>query len=151
MSRENVEIVRRVYETLNLAERRVARRGDQVLPSPEQIAEMMGELFDPDVEVQQMAGIVGTAGTFRGYDGLLRARAELAEGLVDLEWRPDEPFDELGDRVVVGVRASSTGRASGVRSELQIAHLWELKDGRVVRWVVYPSRAEALEAVGLRE
>jgi ketosteroid isomerase-like protein len=148
MSRENVEIVRRVYETLNRAESRT-RRGD--LLSSEQIAATMGELFDPDVELEQMAAILGTAGTFRGYDGLLRARAELAEGLADIEFRPVGPFDEVGDCVVVAVRALSTGRASGVRSEAQLAHLWELKDGRVVRWVVYPTHGEALEAVGLRE
>jgi ketosteroid isomerase-like protein len=44
------------------------------------------------------------------------------------------------------------GRGSGVEVERHTAHLWTLRNGRVVRWELgYTNRREALKAVGLAE
>jgi ketosteroid isomerase-like protein len=55
------------------------------------------------------------------------------------------------DRVVVFVRVVAKGSASGVPIELPDAHVVSIRNGRVASTRVYRDRAEALEAVGLRE
>jgi hypothetical protein len=47
------------------------------------------------------------------------------------------------------MRAVGTGRRSGVRTDMRFAHLWRLKDRRAVRWSIYPTLDEALEAAGI--
>jgi ketosteroid isomerase-like protein len=146
MSRENVEIVRRVYEAWN----RYAGTGFEEAASNPEVVALVGELFDPDVEVQQLADIPGTGGTFRGYEGLLASAGELMADLDDIQFTLGENF-EVGELVVFAVTASGKGRTSQVPAEMRLGHLWELRDGRVVRWVVYPTADAALEAVGLGE
>ena len=143
MSRENVEVVQRIYDALN-------RGQSEEIASDPRTAELVAELFDPEVVLEQLADIPGTSGTFRGYQGLLQSSRELVDALEDIRFEPED-FIEQRECVVVPVRASATGRESGVPVDLRIAHVWELRGGRVVRWVVYGSRAEALEAVGLQE
>lgn len=41
--------------------------------------------------------------------------------------------------------------ASGVELEMPATWIIELRDGKIVFWQTYTDRAEALEAVGLRE
>ena len=146
MSRENVEVVRRVYEAWNRYWG-TAREGAAFNP---EVVDLVGELFDPDVEVQQLADILGTGGTFRGYEGLLASAGELVADLDDIQFTLGEHF-EVGQLVVFAVTATGKGRKSQVPVEMRLGHLFELRGGRVVRWVVYPSADAALEAVGLRE
>lgn len=81
---------------------------------------------------------------------MLAGWRELTEGLREIRFQVEEEFD-LGDRVVVAVRAHATGRESGTPVAIRVGHLFELREGRVTRWVVYLSPADALEAVGLTE
>jgi ketosteroid isomerase-like protein len=43
------------------------------------------------------------------------------------------------------------GKGSGAPFEIDVAHLWTVRDGVVVRGHGYANRAEALEVVGLSE
>ena len=139
MSQENVEIVRRVYELFNRGVR------------PDALSdEWLATIFDPAVELQQLADIPGTAGTFRGYEGLRHSGRELFEALEDIRFELLE-HAAGGELVAFAVRASGRGRESGVPAEMQIGHLFELRAGRVARWVVYANPEEALEAVSTRE
>ena len=84
----------------------------------------------------------------------LRGRAEVIEFFQDFrEAFPDAragPFEfvEIGERrVVVGFPVVGTGRASGVRTEIEIWQVWELAEGGIpVRVSEYPDRAAALRA-----
>ena len=145
MSRENVETVRRIYEAWN---RLAAQPPDEAFGSD--AFDFVDEFFSPDVELRQLGDIPGTGGTFRGHAGLLEAGRELLEGLDDIRFIPRRCSD-AGDRVGFHVTASAKGRASGAPVERQLGHLWELREGQVVRWVVYPTPDEAFEALGLRE
>ena len=147
MSRENVETVRRIYAAFESFDRGTP---EATAANPDVLA-FVQETIDPDVELEQLAAIPGTGGTFRGYAGLLAAWQELAEGFEGLRFVPQREFDAGEGRVVVDVLALATGRESGVRPETRLGHLLELRDGRVVRWTVFPTLAEALEAVGLPE
>ena len=55
------------------------------------------------------------------------------------------------ERVLVFVRVSATGRDSGAPVNLPAAHEITIRDGYVVRFKVYLSRDDALEAAGLAE
>ena len=147
MSKENVEIVRRLYETIN----QVGVAAIYALPDATR-REMHAQFFDPELEVRQSSEIVfDTAGTFHGYEGFIEAARELVEGIGDLRFDVGEAFD-AGNQVVFKVRGVATGNASGVPVESRlIAHLWELKDGLIRRWIVYPTVAEALAAAGLQK
>ncbi len=139
MSRENVEVVRAIYDRV-LAKGRLTEAVSDVIP----------ELFDPEIEVQQMEGFMGTAGTFHGYEGLRRSTLELLRVFDDFHIVPERHF-EAGDSVVTFARGRGRGRSSGVEVDTLVGHLWQLRAGRVVRLVVYPTPNEALEAVGLQE
>ena len=139
MSRENVEIVRRMYEGLNSGVRADALSD-----------EALATIFDPGVEMQQLADLAGTAGTFRGYEGLRQALREVHEALKDNRWELLE-HAASADRVAFKVRISAIGWASGVPAEIRVGHLFELRAGRIVRWVIYANPEQALEAVGLSE
>lgn len=141
MAQGNVEIVKRVYAAIN----RALVEGTE----PNRVTlEQLRALFDPEVEIRQMDDIAGTAGTFRGYAGLAQAAAELMADLLDIQFTANEYF-EVSDTVVADATAAAKGRESGVPIKIRVGHLWQLRDGRVVRWVVHRNLEEALEAAGL--
>jgi ketosteroid isomerase-like protein len=74
----------------------------------------------------------------RGYE--LYAAGDL-EGVTALD---------AGEAVVVPVRISGSGRASGAKLETRLTHLWVLRDGRVILGEVDRTTEEALEAAGKR-
>jgi uncharacterized protein len=132
MSRENVEVVRSLYEAFDSNDTDAATR-----------------LTDPDVE-WTTAERVPHAGTYRGRDRVRQfledQRAPFAEFLIE----PEE-FFERGDQVVAFLRIRARPAGSDAVVELRIGHLWTVRDGRVLRGWSYPERENALEAAGLSE
>jgi ketosteroid isomerase-like protein len=87
---------------------------------------------------------------FRGRDGLKRWTVKTRE--VWGEWRFElERFIDMGERILVFVHLVAEGGISGVRLERDTAHVWTLANGKVTKCQVYLDRAEALEALGLKE
>jgi uncharacterized protein len=64
-------------------------------------------------------------------------------------WRvvPAE-FVEIGDYVVVLACYIGRGKGSGVEIRQEGAHVFKLRDGKVVRLEIFADRAKALESVG---
>ena len=62
-----------------------------------------------------------------------------------------ERFWDKDDKVLVFVRVTGRGQASGAEFEIRIGHLWTVRDGLVVRGRGYGDRSEALEAAGVSE
>ncbi len=56
-----------------------------------------------------------------------------------------------GDEVFLWVRFAGHGAASGIPLEMELAHVYALRDGKAARVVEYMDRKEALEAAGLRD
>lgn len=138
MTRTNVEVVQRLYEGLNSG----------FLQGPG-AAELVGELFDPGVEMRQLDDIAGTSGTFHGFAGLFQAQSEIYDVFVDVQWRMEEHV-EFNGGVVARTRVLATGGASGLPTETpDIGHLFELRDGRILRFIVYGTFRRALAAAGL--
>ena len=136
MSREDVEVVRRVFEA-------TARRDSATVL----------ELYDPEVECDfarsPLTRLVG-ADVYRGHDGVRRWVRDRNEVW---EWTEDECTEliDAGEQVVSVVTSRGRGRASGVEVEhADYAGVWTIRDGKVVRVIWLPTRGEALEAAGLQ-
>jgi ketosteroid isomerase-like protein len=137
MSEENVETIARLY--------------DEFLAKPERLASSeQFAYFDPAVELHQSESLLGTQGTFHGYDGLGFAGREVFETFRAAHYVPKRLVD-AGDQVVATVEFRAIGKESGVRVVETVAHVWTLKGGRITAWHVYIDPAEALEAVELSE
>ena len=137
MSRENVEIVRQVYEA-------AASRD----------AAAVFALYDPLVELDAsrlgLAGGAGTAGISRGHEGLRSFFREWHEAWGNIEYSYEELID-AGEQVIAVVNRHARGRASGIEVERPFALLWTLREGKVIRVAWFLSRADALEAAGVSE
>jgi ketosteroid isomerase-like protein len=137
MSKENVEIVRRVFDATT------ARDAATVLA-----------LYDPEVELDftrsPLTRLVG-ADVYRGHDGVrswARDRFEVWESAED---ECTELID-AGEHVISVQISRGRGRASGVEVEhANYAGVWTIRAGKIVRAVWFRTREEALEAAGLSE
>jgi ketosteroid isomerase-like protein len=58
---------------------------------------------------------------------------------------------DRGDEVVVIIHERARLRDSDTVLDRDLAHVWTVRDGRGVRFRVFKTRAEALEAAGLSE
>jgi len=75
-----------------------------------------------------------------GHEGLLRFAALQTEAFEEFWVQPQEMID-AGDRVVVPVRFGGRAQHTGLEVVFDVVHVCTARDGK----------AEALEAVGLRE
>jgi ketosteroid isomerase-like protein len=124
----SIEVVRRAYEAF--------KRFD---------AEALIEIADPEIEFANSAAAPG--GTYRGHTGVRRYFKEV-EGAFGDRWDAEiERIAEAGEnRVILIARIFGEGKA-GEPLELRVAHVWELRDGRLLRGTVYLDPERALEAV----
>jgi ketosteroid isomerase-like protein len=140
MSRENVEVIRRLYET-------------GVTPfdaAPDQINRIFRDYLDEQFEVRLPPDYPEGEPVFRGRDGAAELGAMLRATWG--KWRLEpKRFLDAGDRVVVFVRILAKGGASGVPIEVETAHVWTIRGARVTSVHAYRDRSQALEAAGLEE
>jgi ketosteroid isomerase-like protein len=81
---------------------------------------------------------------------IVRFFMDQAETFEEFRVEP-ERFWDTDDRVLVFLRTTGRGAASGAGFDIRIGHLWTLREGLVVRGEGHANRDEALEAAGLRE
>lgn len=106
---------------------------------------MPWDMLDPAIEHDQRAGLF-LDGVFYGPEGVRAALDEVYADWDDLRYDTEEIVD-LGGRYLVLLRMRARVRDSEAELDAQIAHVWEFRNGRAVRWGVYGDRAEALRAV----
>jgi ketosteroid isomerase-like protein len=128
MSQENVEIVRSFTEAY--------LRGDHVGAV---------SYLAPDLVYE-----VGQEMPARRPDEVLARWKRWEAEWERIELTPEEYID-AGDQVVLAVRYSGRGRASGIEFEERLFEVHTLRDGKVARKREFKTRAEALEAAGLSE
>ena len=133
MSRQNVDIVRRLFEVYN--ERSFAENLD---------------LIDPDIFWDVSRVELPEGASYSGRSELRSFVEAWDEGFVSDHVEAQEMFD-AGDRVVVMVSHRGRGKSSGIDIDQRFAMVWTLRDGRAIRMDMYPTLDEALEAVGLSE
>src|SRR5262245_35084100 len=144
MSQENVEFVRRWYESLP----------DLRDPAPDDDEAFLDQAFrdylDEDFELRLPAGYPEGEPVFKGREGFVQLVAMLRDVWSVWRFEPDR-FLDAGDRVVVFIRVIAMGMASGVPVELEDGHVLTIRNGRIISTRVYRNRADALKAAGLSE
>ena len=91
-----------------------------------------------------------SAGVFHGHEGVERFFRDWLGTWRDYEMTTREYLD-AGDSVVIVFRQRGTGRESGVQIERDFFAVYDLRESKVVRYRMYESREDALEAAGLEE
>ena len=132
MSQENVEIVKEFAQ-------RFAAGGS-----------VSRQYFDSEIVWDTSASGMPSAGVYHGLQGVRRFWRDWLEPWEDYEIDYSEYID-AGDAVVLVFRQAGTGRGSGIRIEREFFGVWYLKDSKVVRFRLFESRGQALEAAGLSE
>jgi ketosteroid isomerase-like protein len=146
MSRENVEIVRSVFEPLDGVNLAAVDWGAGA------IREALGRAYSPDVELTTLASGLGSGvdTLYRGPDGLARYLQEWLEPFSDYRIQSLDYID-AGDCVLVPSHQSGIGDGSGARVELELTTLYEVRHGKITRAHQYDTLAEAREATGLSD
>ena len=131
MSQENVEVVRRIYISLNDGDWETAFR-----------------LTDPEVEVTFQRG--PNAGTHRGRDSIRAVLMDQREAF-DAWIIEVERVVHQGDQVVAVIKSHLRPRGADAEFETRNGHIWTIRDGVAVSLRGFPNPEDALEAAGLSE
>ena len=131
MSREDEELLRANYERFN--EGRAIPR----------------EIFDDDFVLSDRT-LPDFGADARGFDEYKRHMARLRSSFDDLRY-DIEAVKDLGDCVLLKIRAHAKGAGTGIEVDGNMGHIWGFRENKATRLDVYATWGEALEAVGLRE
>jgi ketosteroid isomerase-like protein len=134
MSQENVEVVRRVFDSINLGD------VDGAL-----------EAAADDFELDWSNSIGPAKGVYRGKEQVREVWTSFLEAFGALRWDPEEIIEVDERRVIVVNHVRMHGRESGVEVDAVGAQLWTIGEGKAQSIKLYQSKAEALEAAGVRE
>jgi ketosteroid isomerase-like protein len=144
ISKQNLELVRGVYD-VGLVVLPLSEDGEQAL-----LDRLFGEFCDEKLEIRMPADYPEGAQVLRGRAGFARLFAMFRDTWTEFHFEP-ERFIDCGERVAVLVRVIAKGGASGLATERRTAHVWTVRDGRLISIQIYLDRAEGLAAVGLTE
>ena len=132
MSKENVEVVRRMWSHWKAGRLQEAAAA-----------------LHPDVEWESTFQL--PAQTFRGRQGVEEHARQWLGAWEEVEVEPEEFIETDEDRVLLLAVFRGRGRESGVPVEQPFAHLYEVHEGMVRSMREFLDRADALEAAGLSE
>jgi ketosteroid isomerase-like protein len=134
MSQENVEIVRRNYEAF-------AQGG----------FDRWMEYWSDDLDHRPAKDDLGDPGPIRGKNGM-RAYMRDWSDTFDEFWFEAVELIDAGEETVVAVeRFGGRAKLSGVETDQTCGVVFTIREGKIARCHEYATRAEALEAAGLRE
>ena len=104
------------------------------------------DVYDPHMEWGWSSEFLGLAGVFEDHrDPNPRLLAWLTEWE---EWRAEaEEYLEFGEYVIVLASYHGRGKESGAPISQEGAHVFKLRDGKVVRLEIFASRERAIESV----
>ncbi len=134
MSHENVEIVRAQYASFG-----------QITEGGEVHSWVLG-YFDPNCEYRPVEEV----DAIRGHEALIEWTERWLEAWSSYNDQVEEIIDG-GEIVVAAVSISGRGRTSGVEIRQRFFHVFEMREGRILRLREYLDRDSALEAAGLSE
>jgi ketosteroid isomerase-like protein len=132
MSEENVEAVRGVYARWSQGD----FRADVDVLDPLVVFVMRPDFPD--------------AGSYLGLERVGEYTRGFLEPWTRLTIEAEEITDS-GDSVVVAVVQRGVGGGSGAATEFRYFHVWSFRGRKVIRLECVRQRADALQAVGLRE
>jgi uncharacterized protein len=128
MPDDNVATIERVYQALAARD-----------------ANVIQEVFAPHVTIRQSPELPW-GGDYEGIDGAFTFFLTLVEHIESQV--TTESLFAADDQVVQTGRTRGTVRANGASFDIPEVHVWELRDGKVVRYQVYIDTPAMLEALG---
>jgi ketosteroid isomerase-like protein len=135
MSEENVELVHRAIDAFN--------RRD---------ADAFIALLHPEVEWEEGGDVLpGLRGSYHGRAEVRKWYEQLLEPWESFHVHVEEITDASDGRVFLAFLDTARGRGSGAETVLRGWQVTWHADSAVIRRQVFWTRAEALEAAGLRE
>ena len=109
--------------------------------------------FAPDVGWDVSRDVWGSlvgGGRYRGVEGIQSWLRDLYGAWETFEMAPEVVIDGGGDQVITVLSAQRQGRASGIKVEHHPAGVSTLREGKIVRVVWFPTRAEPEPRAGFR-
>jgi ketosteroid isomerase-like protein len=137
MSQENVERARKAYDSLGVA----VRTGD--------FDAFFREYVHPEIEWVPLEG-APDADVSYGKEAVKGRMSAMLDVMEEPQIEAEEVID-AGEKVVIAIRISGRGRASGIDVEANWFHVVTERDNKAVRIEWHRSRDEALEAAELSE
>jgi ketosteroid isomerase-like protein len=115
---------------------------------PDVIMAAFEEILDPEIvwSPSVIGGLEG--GNYQGYAGMRRYYADRAETFAEGQVHVLGVEQVGDDGLVTHVLSTGVGRASGAQLEEELWMAMTMRDGRVLRWQAFTSRAEAMECLG---
>jgi hypothetical protein len=107
--------------------------------------------YEPDCEIYSAPEFrtLGLAGCYRGHSGWREITDAITESLPDVRYTPEHLID-LGDRWVLRLVVSGSGRASGAQTRQTWGFVYRLSSrGRIARQDCYLRWEQTLAAAGL--
>ena len=134
MSQENVEIVHDSWQAF-------AAGGLDALT----------EFWDPEIDWRAIEGAPDDVGEMHGPEAVRRYLQDWVDTFEGLTVVAEELLEVEDQRVVTVIRVSGRAKLSGIETELRLAVVNSVRDGKIVRGREYIDREQALEAEGLRD
>jgi uncharacterized protein len=132
MEQQNVEIVKGVYEAFG--------RGDEQA--------VLGAMAD-EFEWYEAEGMP-YGGLYRTWEAVTQnVLGPLIEDIPNFEATPEE-FLASGDTVAAVVRYTGYGKATGKQLDLPVVHIWDVCDGKIVRFRQFADTAKFREVVAAK-
>ena len=105
------------------------------------------EVCDPEIEFSSVLGISGRA--YAGHEGIRQYLDDVESAWA--HWRVEvDRIVEGGDgRVAIVMTMHARGQGSGASLHEHTAHIWTLRNGRLLRNQPFREPAEALRALGV--
>jgi uncharacterized protein len=129
MGEQSVEVVRGIYNAL--------ARGD--------MAGVLGAMAD-DIEWYEAEGMP-YGGVYQGGDAVAQnVFGPVMQDIPNFAVSPEQ-FIASGDTVAVVARYTGTGRDTGKQLDLQVVHVYDVRDGKVVQFRQFADTAKFREVV----
>ncbi|MGI9020496.1 MAG: nuclear transport factor 2 family protein [Solirubrobacterales bacterium] len=136
MSEENVEVVRRIFKAFSRGD---LEGGIVLADTPPEFEFVPSGALIPDLASVQ-----------RGPEAFRRVVETFFAEFDDPRIELHELID-AGDQIFTSFTLRGRGKHSAVEASWNPLSVWTVRDGRLVRWLGFTDRDEALEAAGLSE
>jgi ketosteroid isomerase-like protein len=101
----------------------------------------------PEIEFASVLGISGRA--YLGHDGVRQYLDDVESAWDDWTVEVEQIVEADDGRVVIVMTMHARGRGSGASLAARTAHIWTLRDGKLLRNQAYREPEQALRDVGL--
>lgn len=108
-------------------------------------------MLDPEIEWNPAEHATLWQGTpIVGHEGVVGVLTRIAELPGDTFRVSVGRLHDAGDTVVMEGRYSATVQSTGADLSVQVVHVWDVKDGKAVRWQQYTDTWAFAETTGIR-